>query len=145
MREFISDRRALDFVKERTGARIDQDCAYLGVVVDGIVRAGVVFNHYTGHDIHVTVAGDPKAFTPIFIRRCGDYIFGELKCCRFSITTEQIKVVGLALRLGGQREGVKRDQFGPGRHGIMVGVLKDEFLLARRLKPSLANGRSEER
>jgi hypothetical protein len=144
MREFASDQRIADYVCKRTGIVLGEAFTTLGVIIDGHVCAGVVFNHYTGNDIHVTVAGKPIGFTPIFLRRVADYVFGELGCLRISVTTEKQIVVDIAMRLGAKIEGCKRDHFGIGRDGIMLGLLKHEFVMTRRLKPSLAKETSKE-
>lgn len=139
MREFVSDQRIADYVSEQTGISLEGS-AYttLGVVLHGKVIGGVLFNHFTGPDVHMTVVGEPKAFTPIFYERVRTYVFDELGCARISITTQQAKVAELAKRLGAQIEGLKRDQFGPGRDGLMLGILKNDWLMTRRLRPSSA-------
>lgn len=37
------------------------------------------------------------------------------------------RVVQFAKRLGGRVKGVMRDQFGPGRAGVLIGILKHEW------------------
>jgi RimJ/RimL family protein N-acetyltransferase len=44
-----------------------------------------------------------------------------------TVTTEQEAVATLAERFGGKREGVLRDQFGEGRDGIVLGILRREW------------------
>lgn len=137
MREFVSDQRIADYISAKTGIRPGGSAfTTLGVILNGQIIGGVLFNHYTGFDIHMTVAGEAKAFTPIFYERVRAYVFGELGCTRISITTQQQSVVDLAKRLGAQTEGFKRDQYGPGKGGVMLGLLKSDWLMTRRLRPN---------
>lgn len=137
MREFVSDQRIADYVCARTGIVLGgSEYTTLGVIEDGRVIAGLVFNHFTGNDIHVTAAGEPHGFSVTFLRRARDYVFGELGCLRVSFTTERRGVIKKVLRLGARVEGFKRDHFGIGRAGTMLGLLKDEGVLAKRPRPA---------
>lgn len=112
------------FVSERLNFGLCPPYVTLGTEIDGKIVNGVVFNCWEGPAIHATAAG--KGWTRSFLKAVGDYVFDQLGCERVTLTTEQPAVVELALRLGGKVEGTLRNQFGKGRDGIVVGVLKDE-------------------
>jgi hypothetical protein len=44
-----------------------------------------------------------------------------------TVITEQPKVVEYAQRIGGVVEGALRNQFGAGRDGVLIGILRDEW------------------
>jgi RimJ/RimL family protein N-acetyltransferase len=85
----------------------------------------VIFHCFEGANVHFTVAG--SNWTPGFVRAAGEYVFEQLRCLRMTATTEQDSVVKLACKLGGQVEGCLRDQFGKGRDGWVVGILRAEW------------------
>lgn len=99
----------------------------MGIERKGEIVAGTIFSQYEKPDIHVTVAGEPGAFTHNYIREIGRYVFAICGCIRMTIVTEQPNVIEIATRLGAQTEGRIRNHFGPGRDGILLGILKDEW------------------
>jgi hypothetical protein len=121
----IVDERVARFVGERCGTIIYPPFTCMGVEREGKVIAGVVFNCFTGNDVAVTVAGE--RFTRGFIAAIGRYVFTQMGCLRMSITTEQPKVIEIATRLGAQVEGIKRDHFGNGRNGTILGLLRQDW------------------
>lgn len=125
----VHDERVAEFVGERIGSKIVPPYTAIGVETDGKIIAGAVFNCFTGPDIEMTVAGEARAFTRGFYRLVYRYVFDQLGCIRLSATTENADVVRLAERLGGRVEGMKRDLFGKGRDGFLVGFLKEDWVV----------------
>lgn len=125
----VADDRVAHFVGRKVGSVFQPPYACLGVERGGDIVAGIVFNVWTGPDVQLTIAAEPGALSRRFLRRVGLYIVKELGCIRATIETEQPHVVEMALRMGGKIEGVKRDLFGPGRDGTVIGVLKKDWFL----------------
>lgn len=121
----VWDDRAARFVEGVIGQKVVPPFVSVGIEKEGAVIAGVVFNHFEGHDIHATIAG--HGWDRQILREIGDYVFRQLGCERITAVTEQAKVVGFGERLGGQVEGCLRNHFGPGRDGYVIGILKDEY------------------
>lgn len=99
----------------------------IGVVSDGEIIGGVVFNLWTGPNIHITAAGSPGVWSRIFLRRLAAYVFDELGCVRATFTTESPRAVDVCRRLGARHEGTMRNAYGPGRDGLIFGLLKEDW------------------
>lgn len=127
MKKIVTDDRVIEFVCGTLGVNFFQGCTALGLEDDGKIVAGFLFNNHTTYDIEITVAGSPNSAAPAFLRRVGGYVFEELGCLRMTITTAQEKIVELATRLGAQTEGRKRNHFGKGRDGIVLGILREDW------------------
>lgn len=97
----------------------------VGIEKRGEVVAGALFNHFEGADVHVTIAG--KGWTPSFVRAVGTYVYDQLGCERMTAVTACERVARYAERLGGKVEGRLRSHFGPGKDGILVGILRGEW------------------
>lgn len=123
----VTDNRVATFIAEKLNYPLCPPYSFMGWERDGEITGAALFNCFEGPDVHVGVAG--SGWTRGFIRAVGDYVYSQLGCERMTITTESEKVAGYAERLGGVREGVLRSHFGPGRDGIIVGILKAEFKL----------------
>lgn len=123
----VCDDRVARFVGERCGSIIYPPFTAMGVERCGAITAGVIFNCFTGADVSVTVAGEAGAFTRGFITAVGKYVFQQLGCLRLSITTEQPHVISIAHRLAAQTEGTKRNHFGKGRDGTVLGILREDW------------------
>lgn len=123
----VTSERVARFVAERCEIVLCPPYTCMGIERNGEIVAGVVFNHFSQFDICVTVAGDKGAFTLPFIRAVGAYVFDQLGLLRMTINTPHEAVIDFAERLGGQVEGVKRNQFGAGRNGTVLGILKEDW------------------
>lgn len=123
----VTDRRVSLYVGQRNEQPIEPPFTAMGVERNGAIVAGAIFRNFNGPDCDVMVVGGVAAFSPLFIRSIGRYVFGKIGCCRLSMATDQPRVVELALRLGAKVEGLKRDGFGPGRDVTLLGVLRSEW------------------
>lgn len=121
----VSDDRIAPFVAKGVGVIINPPYTCVGIERSGEIVAGVVFNHFTGHDMHITVAG--SGWTRGFFADVGAFVFGRQKCLRMTAVTAQPSVVKLAERLGGKVEGVMRDHFGEGKDGYLIGFMKNDW------------------
>lgn len=121
----VTDERVAKFVGERVASIIVPPFTAMGIEQDDEIVTGIVFNHFTGCDVHMTIAG--KFWPRGFLADIGAYAFGQLKCLRMTAITEQPRVVRMAKRLGGQLEGCLRNHFGPGRDGFVVGFLREDW------------------
>lgn len=124
----VSGEPVARFVSERLGISLCPPYTAAGIERDGEIVAGCIFHCFEGPNVHATVAG--KGWTREFLKAAGDYAFGQLGCLRVTFTTQDETVARLAERLGGKREGLLRDQFGEGRGGIVVGLLRSEYRYA---------------
>lgn len=123
--KIVTDERVPKFVGERVGTIIYPPFTSMGIDRDGEIVAGAIFNCFTGTSCQVTVAG--TGWTRGYMVAVGRYVFDRLNCLRMTVTTEQPAIAGIALRLGGKVEGTLRNEFGQGRHGTVIGILREEY------------------
>lgn len=119
----------VEFVARLTGQRFVPPLSAIGRQRGDEIVAGIIFNCWTGPDIELTVAALPGGISRELLRRAARYVFEEAGCIRASFTTESQEVVDLALRLSAQTEGRKRHLFGPGRDGVILGILREDWKL----------------
>lgn len=121
----VTDERVARFLAQKLSHNIVPPYVAVGIAQGGEIIGGVLLNHFTGNDIHMSAAG--RGWTRPFVRSIGDYVFNRLACGRMTVITEQPRVVRLAERLGGEVEGLMRNHFGEGRHAYLVGILKEDW------------------
>ena len=127
MRRTVTDERVARYVGARVNRTVVPPYTAMGVEIDGEIAGGVIFNCFMEHDLHVTVAGERRAWSRGFFADVGDYLFRQLGVERVTIITEQPRVVAIAQKLGGEIEGRLRNHFGRGRDGTLIGILKDDW------------------
>jgi|694.fasta_scaffold12049_12 hypothetical protein len=127
MKRIIEGAPVAEFVSNRLGVKIVPPYGALGVEENGKILGGVIFNNWSGADVDVSVAGMPRAWTRAFLKRLAHYAWVELGVLRVTFLTEQESVVTLAKRLGAKIEGIKRNSFGAGRNGTLLGLLKEDW------------------
>lgn len=121
----VTDERVAVFLAKALGINVVPPYTVVGTEKDGEIINGVLINHFTGHDCHVSIAG--RGWTKQIIRGVGEYVFDQLLCLRMTVLTEQPHVVRIAERLGGQVEGLLRNHFGEGRDAFVVGILNKDW------------------
>jgi hypothetical protein len=115
------------YVAQKVGQEFVPPFTAIGVEENGEVVAGGVFNHWTGCDVHLSIASEPGKITRLFLKTMGEYVRDKLCCERVTFVTESPLVVSMALRLGAEHEGRMRNHFGPGRDGLVLGILKQDW------------------
>lgn len=107
----------------------------LGVVRDGALLGGVVYNHFSGHDIQASYAFDsPKWATPGVLKVLFGYPFNQLECVRMTalVSRKNKHARDMLLRLGFKLEGVHRKAADGRVDAMSYGLLKTE---CRWIKP----------
>lgn len=111
----------------KLGRNLCKPCVAIGIMIDHEIVGAALFNNWTGPNIYVTVAGEPRAWSRAFLRRLAHYAFEEIGCIRVTLTTEQPEVADLCVRLGGYHEGTMVNAFGPGRDGLLFGIQRADW------------------
>ena len=110
-----------------------RDAQFIGSIKDGAVVAAVAFSHFNGHDIELSVAGDPGSGTRRLLGAVFGYVFGQLQCvrCTARVRKSNARARGLAARLGFKREGVLRLGYGD-EDAVIFGLLRIDYEQQRR-------------
>jgi hypothetical protein len=121
----VTDERVAQFLSRKVDKSFCPPYTVLGYERGGEIIVGALFNVFEKPDLHVSIAGNN--FPMSFMKALGRYVFGQLCYDRATIITEQKHVVDLSVRVGGEVEGKLRNHFGIGRHGVIIGVLKEDY------------------
>lgn len=127
------DDRIHKWVAQRTGAGSYGNGVHvraIGHEIDGELVAGVVYDSYTGPNIVMHVAGEPRRrwLTEEFLFRVFAFPFIQLGCTHVSAFPDANNVAACRLdeKVGFFKEGVMRQAAKDGGDVVMYGMLKDE-------------------
>ena len=101
----------------------------LGVVRRGVLVGGVVYHHYIGHDIQVSIAFDSPGWAlPGTLRALFDYPFNQLGCRRMTATIgrKNKKSRKICEGLGFKLEGVHPKGLDGQQDAMSYGLLKED-------------------
>lgn len=104
-------------------------CHAIGIMDGANIIGSVVYSHYYGHDMQMTIATvSPRWCTRGVLRALFDYPFNQLGCARVTaVTTKRNKAARKLLgRLGFVLEGVLRNGYDGRRHALVYGLLRDD-------------------
>lgn len=116
-------------LREPKGAEDFIPCTALGIVKDGELIGGVIYNNYHGHDIQMTIASTDKRWaTRHTLLHLLGYPFNQLNCKRITAVSARRNKVArdMLLRLGFSLEGVVRKGMDGIQDAMIYGMLKHE-------------------
>jgi RimJ/RimL family protein N-acetyltransferase len=141
MRRILWNRNqeVMQFVAALTGEPRYDDYSTIGLVKDGEIAAGVVYQGHNGPNVlmHFALGQSPHVMTAAFICAAFVYPFQVLRCNRVTglVRLDNPAAQQLDENLGFVREGVLRQGAADGSDLILYGMLKNEcrFLAGRYL------------
>lgn len=119
--------RITEWCGDRLGTVMSGPHQSFGIVRNGEVIGGCVFQNWNQHDIDVAVVGIGASWPRAFLRRLGHYAFEELKCCRVTAITRSDNARAVrVLNKFATYEGTKRKGYGT-CDALIFGILKEEW------------------
>lgn len=129
----LNDTETVAWVLARVGGNPATEYSSIGVMDDGRIVAGAVFEGYNGRNMLVHMAIDEPVAALSLFKAIARYAFGQLGLSRLTLTAESsnIRAVRLHEKLGAVVEG---RLFGAGRDGddILISRLTPDCKLWRR-------------
>jgi RimJ/RimL family protein N-acetyltransferase len=122
------DSRFRPWLERKLGTTLPEDAIFVGSILGGVVVAAVAFSHYSGHDIHVSMAIEKGKGTRQLMRQVFGYVFGRCACSRMTalIRPDNLQSRQLAERFGFKHEGLLRNFYGE-QDAMIFGLLKSEL------------------
>lgn len=130
MKEIVSGQYIVDWV----GKQVDEDQFHnakgIGLLHNGEILAGVVYNLYNGVNIcmHVAASSPRRWMTKEYLYECFAYPFIQLECNRVTglVRVDNEMSKHFCLRLGFKPEGLIRRACVDGTDMVMFGMLREE-------------------
>lgn len=129
------------WLEKRLGIELATDAVFIGRIKNGEVACVCGFSHWTGHDIELSVAGNPGSGSKDFLSVVFAYVFEQAGCVRCTVKTREsnAKAIKLATRLGFEPEGRLRNGFGD-EAALIFGLLRQDYYGKRRRKATSGTG-----
>lgn len=129
----LSDARFRPWLEARLRMELALDAQFIGRIEGDQIVAAAAFSHFTGHDIELSVAGNPGGGSKAYLQAVFGYVFDQCGCARCTVKTRESNsaAIRLAERLGFQREGLLRNGFGD-EAAIVFGLTRNDYGKRRR-------------
>lgn len=101
----------------------------IGLEENGVLKCGVVYDNYSGEDIHMSIAAEtPKWCSRGNLRMFFDYPFNQLNCARVTAMTAKgnKRTRRMCEGLGFTHEGTHKKAFSGGQTAISYGLIKED-------------------
>lgn len=120
------------YIEAAVGVVLPENATFIGDVRDGQVHSVAAFVNWCGHDVEVHMASS-GAMSRAFLKRLGEYAFGELGCTRASCrVADDNPWKNVLTRLGWVQEGRLRRGFdGVSIDMLIFGILKEDYRYGR--------------
>jgi hypothetical protein len=120
------------YIQATIGVTLPENATFIGDVRDGAVHSAAAFVNWCGHDVEVHLAS-AGVLSRAFLRRLGEYVFGELGCTRASCRVAADNPwKNVLTRMGWVQEGRLRRGFdGVSIDMLIFGILKEDYRYGR--------------
>ena len=120
------------YVEATIGVTLPENATFIGDFRNGAVHSAAGFVNWCGHDVEVHLAS-AGALSRAFLKRLGEYVFGELGCARASCRVAADNPwQNVLTRMGWRQEGRLRNGFdGVSIDMLVFGILKEDYRYGR--------------
>jgi hypothetical protein len=118
------------WVTEKAGGRYTSGATGIGIVKDGVLQVGIMYDGFTGRGGSITMSSrcdDPKATSRWFYWAIFDYPFNQLgvKRCNVMVHENNARALKLNQKLGFSGDTVIKDYFPDGDAVLLAMYKKD--------------------